>query len=208
MNILEASKDIFASIVGSGACVYIGQPFDTIKVRMQVNPAQYASAVQSLKTTVTNEALTSLWKGSIPAFTGALSENAVAFGINGALKRIFSSDTTTSPSEGISVAKPILTGAITGAFTAVCLCPSDVVKCRIQMTTSVKGSAGDMSVSAMAKAIVRQNGVKGLFVGLNAQLLRDIPFGAAFFGSYEILCQLFKRHSKLSDSTIYFMSGG
>lgn len=207
MNILESSKDIFASVVGSGACVYIGQPFDTIKVRMQVNPAEYVSALQSLRRTVTNEALTSLWKGSIPAFVGALSENAVAFGINGALKRLFYSDTSTS-TNNISVVRPLITGGITGGFTAICLCPCDVVKCRAQMKTSVQGSACDKSVRTLVNEILRQRGIRGLFVGLNAQLLRDIPFGAAFFGSYEIMCQLFHKYTSLPDGTIYFMSGG
>lgn len=32
---LEVLKDVIASMIGSSACVYTGQPFDTIKVRMQ-----------------------------------------------------------------------------------------------------------------------------------------------------------------------------
>jgi len=208
MNVLEASKDIFASVVGSGACVYIGQPFDTIKVRMQVNPAEYNSALQSLKRTVTNEAVSSLWRGSIPAFVGALSENAVAFGINGTLKRIWNAvSPQVTQTEGISITKPIVTGAITGAFTGVVLCPCDVIKCRAQMKTSTT-SAGDKSVKTLVTEVIRQRGLRGMFVGLNAQILRDIPFGATFFGSYEILCQVFRKYTSLPDSTIYFMSGG
>jgi hypothetical protein len=30
---MEPFKDILASIVGSAACVYTGQPFDTVKVK-------------------------------------------------------------------------------------------------------------------------------------------------------------------------------
>ena len=36
---INISKDVLASAIGSAACVYTGQPFDTIKVRMQCVPA-------------------------------------------------------------------------------------------------------------------------------------------------------------------------
>ena len=32
MDLKATIKDVFASIVGSAACVYTGQPFDTVKV--------------------------------------------------------------------------------------------------------------------------------------------------------------------------------
>ena len=31
----ETAKDVFASFIGASACVYTGQPFDTVKVRLQ-----------------------------------------------------------------------------------------------------------------------------------------------------------------------------
>ncbi len=208
-NVHEVSKDIISSVVGSAACVYTGQPFDTVKVRMQVNPSEFAGGIQCLKKTVSNEAVSSLWKGSVPAFAGALAENAVAFGINGCLKRILKPlDNSSSQEVGkINWKQPVAIGGITGIFTAVVLCPSDVIKCRAQMTSSASGQAAQ-TLRSLTSDIITQRGYRGLFTGLNAQLLRDIPFGAAFFGSYEVLCQVFKKHTKWSDSTVFFMSGG
>ncbi len=220
----EIYCDVIASSAGSAACIYTGQPFDTVKVRMQVEPEKYSKAVRCLQMTVRHETISSLWRGSVPAFMGALSENAVAFGINGILKRLFGSETNESQ---ISYTKPILTGAITGFFTAFVLCPCDVVKCRAQTmptatpaTTAATTATNILKPNAItststntsslhiAKQILRTHGHRGLFVGLNAQLLRDVPFGAAFFGSYEILCQIMKRNTTLSDSSVYFLSGG
>eukprot|EP01036_Dinobryon_divergens_P004766 gene4766-6324_t len=62
------AKDVFASIVGSAACVYTGQPFDTVKVRMQVHPGEFSSPVQCFYRTFVGEGLTALWRGSLPAF--------------------------------------------------------------------------------------------------------------------------------------------
>jgi hypothetical protein len=35
-----------------------------------------------------------------------------------------------------------------------------------------------------------------------------VPFFSAFFGSYEILCQSFKKYTQFNDATVYFVSGG
>jgi hypothetical protein len=64
------------------------------------------------------------WKGSIPALTGALSENAVAFGVNGALKRyVFRNREYMQGNKFMHSIHPFLTSGITGAFTAVVLHP-------------------------------------------------------------------------------------
>jgi hypothetical protein len=82
----ESIKDVLASVVGSAACVYSGQPFDTVKVRMQVQPGEFKSSLECFRKTMVGEGVATLWRGSVPAFIGALSENAVAFCINGNLK--------------------------------------------------------------------------------------------------------------------------
>ena len=84
----ESLKDVLASVVGSAACVYSGQPFDTVKVRMQVQPGEFKNSLECFRKTMVGEGITTLWRGSVPAFIGALSENAVAFCINGNLKRL------------------------------------------------------------------------------------------------------------------------
>ncbi len=200
----EVTKDIISSVAGSAACVYTAQPFDTLKVRMQVNPSEFPGGIQCFKKTVSKEAMSSLWKGSVPAFLGALAENAVAFGINGGLKRILR-PVEVDDVEKIDWVQPIVIGGITGVFSAFVLCPSDVIKSRAQMMSS---ATGQLSTRAITAEIIARKGYRGLFTGMNAQLLRDVPLSAAFFGSYEIMCQLFRKHTKWSESTIYFMAGG
>lgn len=74
-----------------------------------------------------------LWRGSVPAFLGALGENAVAFGVNGMLKRFLSNRRDVDNQEK-NLYEPFLTGAITGVFTSIALCPLDILKCRAQMS--------------------------------------------------------------------------
>ncbi len=50
-------------------------------VRMQVNPIEYGTAVNCFKKTIGEEGVYSLWKGSSPAFSGALLENVINLSI-------------------------------------------------------------------------------------------------------------------------------
>lgn len=136
----ESLKDVFSSIVGSAACVYTGQPFDTVKVRMQVQPGVFSSSIECFRKTMLGEGISTLWRGSVPALIGALSENTVAFTINGNLKRLM--ELTRKESGTPSNIEPFLSGGLTGFCTAFVLCPSDVLKCRAQLSRSQGVSMG------------------------------------------------------------------
>lgn len=201
----EGFLDIFASVVGSAACTYSGQPFDTVKVRLQVNSALYNNSFFGcLRQTVKNEGIWSLWKGSVPAFLGAMTENVVAFAVNGLIKRYYLA-TKENPGEK-SFKESIVLGAISGAICGVAYCPCDVIKCRTQVNVATGVGATDSI--AIAKQVLKQRGVRGLFAGVSAQVLRDTPFYATFFGLYDVFCGILKENTKLSDSAVYFLSGG
>lgn len=218
-----AAKDVISSIFGSAACVYTGQPLDTIKVRMQARPEAFSGMLQCLRRTLAEESVTSLWKGSTPALSGAVMENMAAFGVNEQLKRLF------PEKNGAAVPwwQPIIFGGITGIFTTIVLCPSDVIKCKVQVGRSLRTGAADRAGAAVASAkkaavdlpvlnatqmtrhVLRTQGIPGLFVGLGAQFARDVPFYAAFFGTYEIIVDRGKALPyKIPLDPLYFFAGG
>jgi hypothetical protein len=88
------SRDLFSATLGSICCCYTGQPLDTIKVRMQTSPAEY-HGVWSTTVKISGEGLSAFWKGAVPTAMGMAAENAVAFGVNEALKRAFPDDPET-----------------------------------------------------------------------------------------------------------------
>lgn len=202
-HILETVKDMLASIVGSAACVYTGQPFDTVKVRMQVQPGEFKGAVDCFRKTMWGEGVAKLWSGSVPALTGALLENAAAFSVNGALKRVLGERQKAGAKE--SYYEPFMTGSITGMFTAFVLCPCDIIKCRAQMS---RATGQDARIREVVARIVNRDGLKGFYRGISAQVIRDIPFYGSFFGSYDVLCRVLRANTKWSDSSVYFVAGG
>lgn len=203
----ESIKDVSASIIGSALCVYTGQPFDTIKVRIQCSPETFVNPLTCLRRTISEEGVLALWKGSIPALMGALSENAMAFGVNGIILRSLSFLRENKQSE-LSIYKSYISGAITGAFTASVLCPCDVLKCRAQMLQLQSGSHTQIKLKNVFLDIYRIQGIRGVFIGYQAQTIRDILFYATFFGSYDSMTNYCKNNWSLNESTVYLLCGG
>ena len=201
----EIIKDMVASFVGSAACVYTGQPFDTVKVRLQcATPGQYRGTIDCSRYIIANEGVLKLFSGSLPALTGALLENATAFAVNGTLKR-FLGDRDKVKFEDKPFYEPFLTGGITGFTVAFVLCPCDMLKCRAQVSKS-KGL--NHSIREIIEKVVQQRGLLGLYSGMTPQITRDIMFYGSFFGSYEVLCAGLKKYTDMPDAAVYGTAGG
>ncbi|GMI35880.1 hypothetical protein TeGR_g13356, partial [Tetraparma gracilis] len=86
-------KDALSASCGSILCAYVGQPFDTVKVRLQASPSSVpATSWSTCRAMVAKEGVSALWKGVAPTATGMIFENVVAFGANAQLKRMFPSE--------------------------------------------------------------------------------------------------------------------
>lgn len=205
---------------------------------MQARPKAFSGMFQCLRKTLAEESISSLWKGSTPALSGAVMENMVAFSVNQQLKRLF------PEKDGLSASwwQPVLFGGATGIFTSVVLCPSDVIKCKVQVGRSLrkgvaetaprrgaekvaaKATAGGggtavaakeavglpvLNATQMTRHVLRTQGIRGLYVGLGAQFARDVPFYAAFFGTYETVVDRGKALPyEIPLEVLYFMAGG
>mmetsp|Transcript_25441 Transcript_25441/g.39396 ORF Transcript_25441/g.39396 Transcript_25441/m.39396 type:complete len:294 (-) Transcript_25441:180-1061(-) len=204
-NTRDVSRDIFSATIGAITCAYVGQPLDTVKVRMQTTPKVYSGIGTSFAHIVRNEGATALWKGAVPTTLGMTAENAMAFGVNEALKRAFpeeekgSKDANGPP----NMIRPFQMGAITGCCSALVLLPSEVVKAKIQV------AVGTVSARDIMKQMLKEQGLKSMFCGLDSQLARDASFYAVFFGGYELSCYLFRTYvPSMPEELNFFISGG
>ena len=197
------TRDIFSATIGSVFCCYTGQPFDTVKVRMQTNPAVYSGIFRTVTKTSSEEGIRAFWKGAVPTAMGMALENAMAFGVNEALKRAFPDPNKADPNQRPDLSRPFLMGAITGCCSALVLLPSEVVKAKTQV------QVGDHSSNEIFRKMMKKQGIRSMFTGFEAQLMRDGPFYAFFFGSYDLLCYLFRTNvPSMPDELNYFLSGG
>jgi hypothetical protein len=139
-----------------------------------------------------------------------LLKNCMAFGVNEALKRAFPPDTDYHGSplqkqEGPpSMLRPFMMGAITGCCSATVLLPSEIVKAKTQVTTERNVTSLDI-----VRKMIKQQGLRSMYVGFDAQLCRDSSFYAVFFGGYELSCYVFRTFvPSMPDELNYFLSGG
>jgi hypothetical protein len=171
---------------------------------MQTNPTQFAGLLSSTSSIIKNEGVLALWKGAVPTAMGMAVENAMAFGINEALKRSFPDDPATKQGGGRpDLTKPFFMGAMTGCCSALVLLPSEIVKSKLQVVV------GNVSTGTIMKEMMAKQGFKSFFIGLDAQLCRDSSFYAVFFGGYELSKYLFRHNfPNMPDELNFFISGG
>lgn len=205
-NVLDSravTRDLFSAAIGSVCCCYIGQPFDTVKVRMQTSPDQFSSVVGSTSQILRNEGIAAFWKGAVPTSAGMILENCMAFGVNEALKRAFP-DTEKIQEGPPSLWKPFAMGALTGCCSATVLLPSEIVKAKTQISRE-----RHVTSQQIVRQMMKKQGIKSFFVGFDAQLCRDSCFYALFFGGYELSCYTFRTFVPgMPDELNYFLSGG
>lgn len=78
-----------------------------------------------------------------------------------------------------------LAGSSAAFFASLVLCPTELVKCRLQSAreTSNKSNIGPYK---LCKEIFKEQGVRGFYHGITSTFLREMPGYFFFFGAYEL----------------------
>jgi len=105
------------------------------------------------------------------------------------------------------MATEVALGGATGVFTSIAICPFELLKVRLQVQHPSPGWFSE------CWHVVSTQGPQGLFRGIGALLLRDVPFNALFYGSYETICTTMMSAYGLSSkeelgTPSIFMAGG
>lgn len=103
----------------------------------------------------------------------------------------------------LSIQQTLLAGAFSGIPLAAVVGPSERIKCLMQV-------GGYNSFTGCARQVYNEGGLRSIFRGCGATMLRDIPGNAAYFGSYELFKRGFANwegQEKASFSAT-FMAGG
>ncbi|KAM0934147.1 putative mitochondrial carrier domain superfamily [Dioscorea sansibarensis] len=197
----EVAKDLTSGTIGGAAQLIVGHPFDTIKVKLQSQPAplpgqlpKYAGALDAVKQTIAAEGPGGLYKGMGAPLATVAAFNAVLFTVRGQMEALVRPE----PGALLSVNQQIVCGAGAGVAVSFLACPTELIKCRLQAQSALAESAsssgavkygGPMDV---AKHVLKaEGGLRGLFKGLVPTLAREVPGNAVMFGVYEALKQFF-----------------
>jgi len=179
---LVGLKDIFAgTVAGIGQC-FVGHPLDTIKVRLQTS-SKYNGMVDCFKTTVKEEGFVGLYKGVQSPLIGMAAMNSVTFLAYGQSKNLFKKD----EQDPLTLMQILQCGLITGTAVALVESPVDLFKSQLQTDHGAPGTTKYSGFVDCATKIWKNRGTRGIYQGLSATFLRDIPANAAYFGTYELV---------------------
>lgn len=176
-------RDVVAGTIGGWGQTLAGQPFDTIKVRMQTATSGRRSMTECITSLVRNEGPLALYKGTLSPLLGAGFSVSIQFACLQKMKRLFNE----SPNSPLNAPQQLVCSSAAGLAQAFITSPVEHIRTRLQ----VQGNSGPRfsGPADCIRQIVRMRGVRGIFHGLGATLVRDVPAFGAYFGSYEILKQ-------------------
>lgn len=206
--------DILPGVSGGVARVMVGQPFDTIKTRLQVlgvgtalaktMPPEYVykHSMDCVTKMVKHEGPLSLYKGTVAPLIGNMVLLGIHFPVFNATRTYLMGGQKTTK-ENFDPVKTLIAGGAGGAAGSLVSCPVELVRTKMTMqrrallATSVAG-ANTGAVEATYKGsldcfakVLGTYGVKGLYRGYTSTLLRDIQGYAWFFLGFEATVQAF-----------------
>ncbi|CAO3590263.1 unnamed protein product [Absidia cylindrospora] len=170
-----------AGAVGATA-VY---PIDLVKTRMQnqrskvVGELLYKNSLDCFRKVVKNEGFVGLYRGLGPQLVGVAPEKAIKLTVNDFVRNKIANKKTGE----IKFWQEMIAGGSAGASQVVFTNPLEIVKIRLQVQGEQAKTHPDMPRRS-AIWIVKNLGIVGLYKGVSACLLRDVPFSAIYFPAY------------------------
>ncbi|KAI9723593.1 MAG: hypothetical protein M1812_000893 [Candelaria pacifica] len=154
------SADFWAGYISGAAGIVVGNPLDLLKVRLQ---AGTSASSPSPATTVYGRSASSLVKGVTAPILGYGALNALLFvSYNRTLSLL--GRVSAEPSNAWNIWSA---GAVGGLATWVVSAPTELIKCRTQLSGDAQNSF------SVAKEVWKTGGIKGLYHGGGVTSLRD-----------------------------------
>lgn len=172
--------DFWASYASGAAGLLVGNPLDIVKVRLQAgSPSNTVTPISPVPKIYQFSGARSLIRGTA---TPVLSSGA----LNSILFMTYNRTTDFLQAGGPGAKADLRTtwvaGAIGGLATWIVSTPTEIVKCRTQLSSSASAS----NSWEVARAILRAEGIKGLYFGGLVTALRDSIGYGFYFWSYEL----------------------
>jgi len=159
-----------------------------VRLQTQAKPApgqlpMYTGTMDCVKKTVKHEGIRGLYKGMGAPLVGVAPIFALSFMGFGIGKKM----QLQSPDDKLSAAQLCVAGGFSGILTTVIMAPGERIKCLLQVQQAATGPPKYKGPTDVARSLWREGGIRSVYKGSVATLLRDVPASAAYFGSYEII---------------------
>lgn len=195
---LNLADHLVAGAAATAAAVTAVHPLDTVKTVMQAAAGRRVGPLNAAVTVVRRRGLPALYSGVASSLGGQVPSGAIKFAV-------FETLTQWSRSR-VNIPQPVQDFACAAlAFVAcsVAFVPGEVLKQRIQAGVSAGFLSG-------VRDAIRANGIRGLYTGYRATLLRDVPYTMLEFGlytQYKRLLRTIVKRPKLRPQEEWVMGG-
>ncbi|EGG17501.1 putative transmembrane protein [Cavenderia fasciculata] len=173
----------WANLVAGGVAGIIGAstifPMDMVKTRLQNQKINadgtraYNGIIDCFSKIIRNEGgVRSLYRGLSANLIGITPEKALKLAVNDLLRTVLQGDRP-----HITLVQEVMAGAGAGFCQVVATNPMEIVKIRMQI-------GGEGGKRATLGEVVGELGIRGLYKGTAATLLRDVPFSMVYFSMY------------------------
>lgn len=170
------------------ASVLVGQPFDLVKVRLQTSEGVYKNTADCFKQIVKKDGILGLYRGMATPLASITPIFAVSFWSYDLGKKLAIGLRTdkNNTSKELSLPETVLAGAFSAVPTTLFMAPSERVKVLMQ----IQGQGGEQKYKGpldVVRHLYKEGGVRSIWRGTGATLLRDSPGSAAYFVAYEVI---------------------
>ncbi|KAL9695609.1 hypothetical protein quinque_014894 [Culex quinquefasciatus] len=180
--------DLVAGSLGGIALVYVSQPMDTVKVKMQTFPHLYQNMIDCTTSTFKRDGfIRGLYAGTVPALIANVAENSVVFAAYGACQNLVATVSRKPTVAELTALDNATAGFLAAFFSSFTLCPTELIK------------SGTSLPYALTKQILRAEGIPGMFRGLTSTFAREMPGYFFFFGGYEATRELLAKPGQPKD---------
>ncbi|OLL27094.1 putative mitochondrial carrier [Neolecta irregularis DAH-3] len=176
---LRAVKDCLAGTAAGIAQVLSGQPFDTVKVRLQTAAhSQYTGTLDCALKLYRSDGLLGFYKGTLTPLLGIGACVSIQFATNEYMKRFFAANNNGAP---MRPSQFYLAGMAAGLANAALASPIEHVRIRLQTQSTFSGPLDCI------RKIYSAYGLKGIFRGFFPTAIRESLGAGAYFFTYESL---------------------
>ena len=109
------------------------------QVKMQTFPHLYPNLVECTKQTLLKDGVArGLYAGTVPSLAANIGENSVLFAAYGGCQKLVASATGVEKTENLGMLANGSSGFLAAFWSSLVLCPTELVKCRLQVHTDFR----------------------------------------------------------------------
>lgn len=174
---------------GGLVSVLVGHPLDTIKVRLQTD-STYKSTMDCATKTFNKDGFRGFYRGMSAPLATICPIFAISF-MGFKMGKSFITQLTETEEKDYTAQHFFCAGMFSGTMTTLIMAPGERIKCLLQIAEQAASKTQNKTTKigplTLVKQLYREGGLRSIYRGSCATLLRDIPSTATYFATYSML---------------------